>query len=202
MTEKVLPYDRSIAPQETGFWCGPASTQMILNSRGLFFSEQDLANRMGTTVNGTDYIGQITAVLNGFLGGGYVIRGIPNDPPTGGQVELLWSDLVASVEGGFGVSANIVAPPGNYPRGTMGSVSPAYAGGTVYHYVALMGYYEGLDGRHVWVADSGFRPFGYWCSLGQVASLIAGKGYTAKPVGSAEAFTAADSINLAQLGPC
>jgi hypothetical protein len=31
MTEHVLPYDRSIVPQETGFWCGPAAAQVVLN---------------------------------------------------------------------------------------------------------------------------------------------------------------------------
>lgn len=184
MAEKVLPYDRNIVRQETFYWCGPASTQVVLNSRGIIRSEADLARQIGTTTNGTDYVGQITTVLNGQTGGGWLIRGIPNDPPTGGQRELLWSDLVASVEGGYGIVANIIAPPSNYPRGSRGSASPAYSGGTVYHYIALMGYYEGPDGRHVWVADSGFTPFGYWCSLEQLASLVAGKGYTTKPVGS------------------
>jgi hypothetical protein len=29
--EKVLAYDRSIVAQETGYWCGPAATQVVLN---------------------------------------------------------------------------------------------------------------------------------------------------------------------------
>ena len=67
-------------------------------------------------------------------------------------------------------------PPSNYPRGAKGSTSPAYAGGTVHHYIALMGY-DDTGSRAVWVADSGFRPFGYWVSFGQLASLIPPKGY-------------------------
>jgi hypothetical protein len=32
--------------------------------------------------------------------------------------------------------------------------------------------------RAVWIADSGFWPFGYWCGFDQVATLIPPKGYT------------------------
>ena len=32
--------------------------------------------------------------------------------------------------------------------------------------------------RAVWIADSGFWPFGYWCGFNQVATLIPPKGYT------------------------
>ncbi|NQE88567.1 C39 family peptidase [Nocardia terpenica] len=178
MGEHVLPYDRNIVPQETSYWCGPASTQIVLNSRGIDLPESELADQIGTTVNGTDYVGLITPILNRYTGGGYIERYMPNDPPTVQEKEQLWRDIVASIDGGFGVVANIVAPPTNYPRGVKGSVSPAYAGGTVYHYVAVMGYDDSPD-RAVWVADSGFRPFGYWCSFDQLASLIPPKGYTA-----------------------
>lgn len=182
MTEKILPYDRSLVPQETGYWCAPASTQTVLNSLGIKVAESVLAREIGTTVNGTDYIGQVVPILNRRAGLKYVIRPRPNDPPTQAQIEQLWSDLVTSIDAGRGIIANIIAPVPNYPRGTRGSVSPAYGGGVVYHYIPLMGYADdGPGGRHVWVADSGFRPFGYWASLAQIASLIAGKGYIVDP---------------------
>lgn len=44
--EKVLAYDRSIVAQETGYWCGPAATQVVLNGRGIRRTEADLARRM------------------------------------------------------------------------------------------------------------------------------------------------------------
>ncbi|MBM4538769.1 hypothetical protein GS463_06265 [Rhodococcus hoagii] len=71
---------------------------------------------------------------------------------------------------------NIVAPPSNYPRGVNGSTSPAYGGGTVYHYMSAMGY-DDNGARAVWVADSGFTPFGYWLGFDQLATLIPPKGY-------------------------
>ena len=206
--EKVLPYTRDQVTQDTGWNCGPASGQTVIVSKtGQMLPESVLAREMGTTQNGTDYIGQVANVLNARLGGGYVVRGIPNDPPTRQQVDLLWDDVVRSIDAGFGVVDNIMVPPSNYPHGTRGSVSPRYGGGDVYHYRAIMGYADdGPGGRHFWIADSGFPPYGYWNSLEQNASMIAGKGYTAKPIGAATpsataAFTSADSINLAQLGP-
>ena len=70
------------------------------------------------------------------------------------------------------------SPPSNYPRGVKGSISPRYGGGTVYHYVAAMGYDDTPGARALWIADSGFWPFGYWCGFDQVATLIPPKGYT------------------------
>ncbi|MFT4296617.1 MAG: C39 family peptidase [Micropruina sp.] len=176
MAEKILPYDRSVVPQETGYWCGPASTQVVLNSRGIRVAESDLAREIGTTVNGTDYIGLIEKVLDRRVPAAqYTSVYMPNDPPTSAQKTRLWADLRRSIDAGWGVVANIVAPPSNYPRGVKGSQSPAYGGGTVFHYIPLMGYDD--TARAVWVADSGFRPFGYWVSFDQLATLIPPKGY-------------------------
>lgn len=180
MTELVLPYDRGIVPQEKYWDCGPASTQVVLNGRGVRVEESVLIDRIGTTVNGTDHVGLIVPVLASYLGPGWVARWMPNDPPSRAQADELWRDITATIDSGYGLVANIVAPPSNYPRGVKGSRSPAYSGGTVYHYIALMGY-DDADGRAVWVADSGFAPHGYWVSLDQLASLIPPKGYAARP---------------------
>lgn len=187
MTEHVLPYDRGIVPQETYWWCGPASCQVALNSHGIIKSERDLmgeleeleGNRGWDDQDGTDWVGQITTVLNRYLPG-YVTRSMPNDPPTLEQVDLLWGDIVRSIDSGFGVVANIDAPVSNYPRGVKGSSSPAYGGGRVFHYFTVMGY-DDAEERAVWIADSGFRPFGYWMSFDQLATLIPPKGYAANP---------------------
>jgi hypothetical protein len=176
MTEHVLDYPRDYVRQETGYWCGPASTQTVLYSRGLFVDEGELARQIGTHTGGTNHIGLIVPVLNGRLGADvYRSVGMPNDPPTAGEADRLWRDIVQSIDAGFGVVANIVAPPSNYPRGVKGSIWPAYAGGDVYLYIAVMGY-DDVE-RAVWIADSGFAPFGYWMSFDQLATLIPPKGY-------------------------
>jgi hypothetical protein len=177
--EKVLPYDHTIVPQERGYWGGPASTQVILNTRGIFVNELDLALSIGTHTGGTDYVGLIERDLDRRVPqAGYMSVYMPNDPPTQPQRDKLWADLVHSIDAGWGVIMHWVAPPSNYPRGVKGSDSPQYRGGTVYHYVAAMGYDDTPGARAVWIADSGFRPFGYWCGFDQVATLIPPKGYT------------------------
>lgn len=179
MTEKLLPYDRAIVPQETGYWCGPAATQVVLNSRGIALSEAELARQIGTTVNGTDYVGLIERVLDNITPDArYTSVYIENDPATYDQRKDLWLNVVRSIDAGYGVVMNWVAPPSNYPRGVKGSQSPAYRGGTVFHYVACMGYDDTPGARALWIADSGFPPFGYWISFDQVASLIPPKGYS------------------------
>ncbi|WP_084865859.1 C39 family peptidase [Prescottella equi] len=174
---KQLPYDRSIVRQETGYWCGPASAQVVLNSRGVHVDESTLAQEIGTTWNGTDFIGQIERVLDARVPDArYTLVQMPNDPPTEEQCARLWRDIVRSIDAGWGVIVNIVAPPSNYPRAVAPStISPAYSGGTVYHYMTVMGYDD--ERRSVWIADSGFNPFGYWLGFDQLATLIPPKGY-------------------------
>lgn len=179
--EKVLPYDRGPVPQETYYWCGPATAQTIINQhKRQLIAERTLANEMGTTTNGTNTIDLVAGSLRKYLPEArYATVWMPNDPPNSVQKQRLWDNVTASIDAGYGVAANIVAPPSNYPKASYTStISPAYSGGTVYHYVAIMGYAIDSAGvKHFWVADSGFRPFGYWCTFEQMASLIPPKGY-------------------------
>lgn len=169
----------SNTPQETGFWCGPASTQIVLTARGIDVPEQELALELGTTTNGTDWIGQISQVLARRSGQPYITVEMPNDPPSRAQVDRLWDDIVRSIDGGNGVVANIVAPASNHP--------PGYPNYTIYHYFAVMGY--NLDGRQVYVADP--ARFGgyseYWFTVEKLASMITPKGYSAAPTGAPQA---------------
>ena len=162
--EKVLHFDRAGISQDTYYNCGPASCQTIIKSAtGVSYRETELGAALRTHTGGTDYIGQFPAVLNRYIKGAeYRHRDLPSYP-NHEQKEQLWRDVVGSVSAGHGVVANIVAPPSNYPKATLPStISPAYAGGTVYHYIAIMGYAEDHRGRRVWVADSGFSLFVYW----------------------------------------
>lgn len=199
MAEKVLPYDRTIVVQETGHWCGPASTQIVLNSRGIHVAEADLAREIGTTTSGTDFVGLIERVLDLKVPDArYTSIDIPNDPPTPAERDRLWSNIVQSIDGGFGVVMNWVAPPSNYPRGVKDSISPSYRGGTVYHYVACMGYDDAAAGRALWIADSGFNPFGYWVSFDQAATLIPPKAYAYADTGVAPAAPNSASDQVAE----
>ena len=188
VVEKTLPYSRQWVAQNTPYYCGPASVQtIVLSKTQKLVPEATLAAELRTTTNGTDWIGQFPAVLNRYIkGANYRHVEMPNDPPNTAQKNALWANLVNSIDGGHGVVANIVAPPSNYPRPSYKSGTRlAYRGGTVYHYVAVMGYATDSRGvKHVWIADSGFSPYGSWITFDQLASLIPPKGYayaTAKP---------------------
>lgn len=185
---KQLDYSRAHVTQDTYYNCGPASVQtIILAATDQVIDEKVLGSELGTTTAGTDYIGRFPDVLNDYLPGAkYKHRDMPNDPPTEKEKERLWRDVSGSIDAGYGVVANIVAPPSNYPRAVKPSeIDFQYGPGTIYHYIAVMSYRVEEDGtRKVWIADSGFYPHGGWITFDQLATLIPPKGYaysTAKP---------------------
>lgn len=192
MAEKRLDYDRSIVPQETGWWCGPASTQTVLQARGIRINESQIAAAIeeienpgrGDDRDGTDYVGLIEIYLDRQVPQArYTTVNMPNDPPTRAQIDRLFNDVKRSIDAGWGVVANIVSPPSNKPSATKGSVPPPYPRGIyTFHYVAIMGYDDTPGARAVWIADSAnFGGItGWWCPLegpGSISTLIPPKGY-------------------------
>jgi len=158
--------------QQTGYWCGPAATRIALSARISPPSQQQLANELPTTTNGTDWIGQVTRVLNNHLGTGwYETKEMPNDPPTQAQRDLLWRDVVLDINNNYPIVANIVAPASNHP--------PGYPNYTIYHYFTVIGY----DSSDMTVKIADPASFGgnqiYWLSFDQLATLIPPKGYSA-----------------------
>jgi predicted chitinase len=173
MGEVVLDYDHNIVGQETGFWCGPASAQVCLSIRGIFVEEAVLAAEMGTDQGGTDYVALIERSLDPRLPeANYSSVDVPHDPPSPEEKERMWDAVLRSINAGYGIVMNWVAPPSNYPVGIKGSQSPNYGGGTIYHYVTCAGYDDNPAQRAVWIADSGFQPPGYWISFDQCCTLI------------------------------
>lgn len=158
--------------QATGWWCGPASTRIALSARGVNVSQQQMANELGTTEDGTNDISLVTSVLNNHLNPQwYENKYMPNDPPTQDQKDLLWHDITTDIDKGYAIVANIVAPAHNHP--------PGYPDRTIYHYLTIVGYNP--DTREVLVADpAGFSGSPtYKLSFDQMATLIPPKGYSA-----------------------
>jgi hypothetical protein len=166
--EHVLSVDYQV--QQTGYWCGPAATRIALSARGVYRSQSQLAAELGTTTNGTDWIGQVTNVLRGYVGW-YETKEMPNDPPTQAQRDLLWRDIVLNINNNYPIVANIVAPANNHP--------PGYPNYTIYHYFTVIGYND--SNMTVLIADP--ANFGgnqiYWLTFNQLATLIPPKGYSA-----------------------
>jgi Peptidase_C39 like family len=166
--EHVLSVDYQV--QQTGYWCGPAATRIALSARGIYRTQSQLAAQLGTTTNGTDWIGQVTNVLSGYVGW-YETKEMPNDPPTQAQRDLLWRDVVLNINNNYPIVANIVAPANNHP--------PGYPNYTIYHYFTVIGYND--SNQTVKIADP--ANFGghqiYWLTFNQLATLIPPKGYSA-----------------------
>ncbi|HNF99899.1 MAG TPA: C39 family peptidase, partial [Pseudomonadota bacterium] len=60
-TQKILSYNYQV--QQTGYWCGPASTRIALSVRMASPPTQaQLAGQLGTTTAGTNHIGLVTSV--------------------------------------------------------------------------------------------------------------------------------------------
>lgn len=193
MTETVLDYPRAIVPQETGWWCGPASTQVVLHSIGIALPESQIAAEIeqienpgrGDDRDGTDYIGLIEQLLDRRVPDRqYTSVYLGQDPPSQRQKELFWQHLTQSiVQNRSGVIANIVAPPTNPPRAVKGSIPPPYPRYvTTFHYISIMGVDDTPGARAVWIADSAAfgGVTGFWCPFdgpGSICSLIPPKGY-------------------------
>ena len=181
--------------QTTSYWCGPTATKMALSARITPPSQQTLANQLGTTTNGTDWVGQVTNVLNQNLGPKwFMTREMPHDPPTTAERDQLWRDIVRSIDNGFPFVANIVAPPSNHP--------PGYPNSTIYHYITVNGYNP--QTKEVYISDSanfsGNKQ--YWLSFNQVATLIPPKGYTGLAACAREAVVGLIAEHYDQLGGC
>lgn len=175
-TRKVL--NVSWQGQQRYYWCGPASARMALSTRTANLpSQTTLASALGTTVNGTDHVGLIRNALNRYLGTTWFETKVMYDPPTQAQRDLLKRDVLLNIGKGYPIVANVIS----------GWRPPGYPGGTIYHYVTVVGYDQG--GERVLIADpagacaggSGWCgvPRTYWISLWNLGTWIGGKGYTA-----------------------
>lgn len=127
--------------QQTYYYCGPAATRMALSARMSPPSQNTLAASLGTTTNGTDDISNVVGTLNHFLNTTWYERKPVSDPPTQAQRDLLKQDLLYDIDRGWAIVANVVS----------GWRPPGYPSGTIYHYVAVIGYAN--DGDSAVIAD-------------------------------------------------
>ncbi|UWP79578.1 C39 family peptidase [Dactylosporangium fulvum] len=168
--EKVVDYDFQFQPNY--YYCGPASTRIVLTSNGVTMSQDEIARKLGTTVNGTDSANDTTRALNSVLGKDvYQTRMIPGQKATAAEAEQLQQDVVRALGSGRAVVANIVGGA----RDAVG-VWHEFPGG---HYITIVGYRD--NGRTVQIADpSGmFGPRTYWMPTGTMANWVAARGYSA-----------------------
>jgi hypothetical protein len=164
--------------QQTGYWCGPGATRIALSAKmsaSNLPSQTQLASYMGTTTNGTDHIGLVRDALNHYLKASWYKTHTITDPPTTAQRTQLKKDLLKNIDAGYAMVGNVIS----------GWRPPGYPAGTIYHYIAIVGYDE--NGDKVKIADpagagaAGSKwanvPKTYWISTWNLGTWIGGKGY-------------------------
>lgn len=169
-TAEVGNYDYERQPNY--YYCGPASTRIALSADGHSLSQDELADKLGTTTNGTNSVEDITRVLNKVSGGeDYKTTEIPNESADAEETDRMKADVVDSIRDGDPVVANIIGTATD----TDGN-GHSLPGG---HYLTVVGYKD--DGASVKIADPWeTRGDGtYWMSIGDLADWTASRGYSA-----------------------
>jgi Peptidase_C39 like family len=158
--------------QPNYFYCAPAATRIALSTHAEAVSMDQLAGELGTTTNGTDSAFDVTRVMNAHFGAGrYKTVEIPGVSATPEQAAALQKDVVAAVNRGDAVVANVAG----YVTDTAGDFH-SYPGG---HYLTVVGYVD--NGSVVRIADPAdtVGTPEYDLNVGTLANWIGTRGYSA-----------------------
>lgn len=155
--------------QTTSWYCGPAAARIALTVRGIFPSQDQLAAKLGTTVNGTNSSADVVRVLNAMTGKSYYhTTSIPTKAVTKQQIEQLRADVVRAISTGYAAVTN-VAGTGQDTNGNLYS----FPGG---HYITVVGYQN--NGTTVKIADpANPNSASYWITTANLATWIGTRGY-------------------------
>jgi hypothetical protein len=154
--------------QPNYYYCGPASTRIALSAAGKYLSQDDLAEKLGTTEAGTDSAEDVTRVLNELTGGGYRTTEIRESTASPEQIERLRADVVDALEAGDPVVANVKGSAVDTDSGLH-----SFPGG---HYLTVVAYRDGGD--IVRIADPADPVGEYWMTTERLAHWIAERGYS------------------------
>jgi hypothetical protein len=158
--------------QPNYYYCGPAATRIALSTHAEAVGVDQLASELGTTTGGTDSAFDVTRVMNAHFGAGrYHTVEIPGQKASPEQIAALQKDVVAAVNQGDAVVANVIGTVTD----TAGDMH-SYPGG---HYLTVVGYADkGNVVRIADPADSAGTPE-YDLFVGTLGHWIASRGYSA-----------------------
>ncbi|MFB9445191.1 C39 family peptidase [Dactylosporangium vinaceum] len=168
--QQDLPYQ--FAWQENFYFCGPAATRIALSARGLTPSQSQVAQALGTTVNGTNSSADTVRALNEYTQSGfYTAHFIRGQAASEGDVAELKQAVVRAVGHGYAVVANIAGSTVDD-----GGHGHAYPGG---HYLTIVGYRDGGDTVKIADPADALGVGSYTLSVKKMADWIALRGYAA-----------------------
>ncbi|WBB95003.1 C39 family peptidase [Solwaraspora sp. WMMA2080] len=156
--------------QPNFYYCGPVATRIALTAQGHAPSQDEVAEKLGTTEAGTDSAEETTRVLNEVTGGDeYETVSIGAAAAKPEHVAKLKADVREAVDDDRAVVANIMGTASD-----VDGVAHSYEGG---HYLTVTGYRDGGD--TVKIADPYFEGQEYWMGLDVLADWTAKRGYSA-----------------------
>ena len=68
---EIITLPVTLFQQETGYYCGPASVQMVVNYLSDYVEQDDLASDLGCFGGGGTNVDKVLPCLNKYLGSGY-----------------------------------------------------------------------------------------------------------------------------------
>ena len=68
---EIITLPVTLFQQETGYYCGPASVQMVVNYLSAYVEQDDLASDLGCFGGGGTNVDKVLPCLNKYLGSGY-----------------------------------------------------------------------------------------------------------------------------------
>lgn len=166
---KTVSYDHQLQPNY--YYFGPAATRIALSATGSAPSQDELAEKLGTTTAGTDSAMDITRTLN-EVHGDDVYKTVPmGEQLTKDKMDRLRADIVHSLNDNRPVVANIVGTAYD-----TNGVAHSFPGG---HYLTIVGYRD--HGRTVTIADPAnpAGPTSYDMSTADLAEWMVTRGYSA-----------------------
>ncbi len=152
-TSDALSADQN--PQKTSWWCGPASVNEALGQMGVWLTQAQLAEELGTTTAGTGWSGGPTRtgfpvpdVMNAHQTRNYYIPNAVSYSPSSAEVNSYKAYLVYDISS---VRAPLIGDAYEVPGGTYHLAGhPQYA--SIYHWFDIRGYTN--DGAYTMYEDS------------------------------------------------
>jgi hypothetical protein len=162
----------SYQEQPNVYYCGPAATRIALTAHGTAPSQQQVANKLGTTQAGTDSVNDVTRVLNQTYGKNtYKTTEIPGESANPKQVQRLKTNLTNAINHQRVPVINVI--------GTATDTNGGNHSFPTGHYLTVVGY--AANGDQVKIADP-WQPVGdgtYTMTTSKLANWAATRGYTA-----------------------
>lgn len=137
VTRQIKRLDIPALSQENGYYCGPASAQMILRGEDVYVTQDDLADDLGTNSEGTSFGSNWETALNKYSDNDYqILWGSPSDPTD--RAILMTDSAIGTLARGYGVIYDTIQYSGTSTNRLVGYSN--YLPNNIYHYVAGTGY--------------------------------------------------------------